>query len=295
MTIKNKYIDPLTDFGFKRIFGTYENRKFLISFLNDLLDIEDKIVSIEYKNLEKLGLNPSDRKTIYDIYCTDEKNNNFIVELQRAKQKYFKDRSIYYTTFPIQEQSKHGDWDYKLKKVYFVGILDFTFKDARLKQNQTDTKYLTKVELKDDNNEVFYDKLSYYFLEMPKFRKQEKDLSNHLEMWLYYLTNLEQLAEIPKVLKTDDLIREAFDLAEFLAMSKDEQFAYQMDLKTRLDNKNALDYAEEKGIKKGKEMGVKENKFEVAKSLLQQNIDINVIIKSTGLTNEEIQKLLTEE
>jgi predicted transposase/invertase (TIGR01784 family) len=114
-------------------------------------------------------------------------------------------------------------------------------------------------------------------------------------MWLYYLTNLEQLAEIPKVLKTDDLIREAFDLAEFLAMSKDEQFAYQMDLKTRLDNKNALDYAEEKGIKKGKEMGVKENKFEVAKSLLQQNIDINVIIKSTGLTNEEIQKLLTEE
>ena len=82
MMIKNKYIDPLTDFGFKRIFGTYENRKFLISFLNDLLDIEDKIVSIEYKNLEKLGLNSSDRKTnevmessgiIYDIYCTDDK------------------------------------------------------------------------------------------------------------------------------------------------------------------------------------------------------------------------------
>ena len=293
MMIKNKYIDPLTDFGFKRIFGTYENRKFLISFLNDLLDIEDKIVSIEYKNLEKLGLNSSDRKTIYDIYCTDEKNNNFrvksffsktfasnIVELQRAKQKYFKDRSIYYTTFPIQEQSKHGDWDYKLKQVYFVGILDFTFKDGRLKENQKDTKYLTKVELKDDNNQVFYDKLSYYFLEMPKFKKQDKDLSNHLEMWLYYLTNLEQLAEIPKVLKTDDLIREAFDLAEFLAMSKDEQFVYQMDLKTRLDNKNAIDYAEEMGIKK------------VAKNLLQQGVDINIIIKSTGLTAEEVQSLL---
>ncbi len=214
MMIKNKYIDPLTDFGFKRIFGTYENRKFLISFLNDLLDIEDKIVSIEYNNLEKLGLNSSDRKTIYDIYCTDEKNNNFIVELQRAKQKYFKDRSIYYTTFPIQEQSKHGDWDYKLKQVYFVGILDFTFKDGRLKEK----------------------------------------------------------------------IREAFDLAEFLAMSKDEQFVYQMDLKTRLDNKNAIDYAEEMGIKKAK--------FEVAKNLLQQGIDINVIIKSTGLTAEEIQSLL---
>jgi len=111
-------------------------------------------------------------------------------------------------------------------------------------------------------------------------------------MWLYYLTHLEQLDEIPKVLKEDKIIKEAFDLAEFLAMSKDEQFAYKMDLKTRLDNKNAIDYAEEMGIKKGKEIGVKEGKFEVAKSLLQQNVDINLIIKSTGLTNEEIQNLL---
>ena len=122
MTIKDKYIDPFTDFGFKKIFGSEENKKFLISFLNDLLDIEYEIVDIRYRNLEKLGLNIVDRKAIYDVYCTDEKNNNFIVELQRGEQKYFKDRSVYYTTFPIQEQSHRGDWDYELRKVYFVGF-----------------------------------------------------------------------------------------------------------------------------------------------------------------------------
>ncbi len=70
-------------------------------FLNDLLDIEDKIIDIEYRNLEKLGLNIIDRRAIFDVCCTDKKNNSFIVELQRSKQKYFKDRSVYYTNFGI--------------------------------------------------------------------------------------------------------------------------------------------------------------------------------------------------
>ena len=107
MTIKDKYIDPFTDFGFKHIFGKEENKELLMSFLNDLLDIEDKIVNIEYRNLEKLGLNVVDRRAIFDVYCTDEKKNNFIVELQRSKQKYFKDRALYYTTFPIRRKGSH--------------------------------------------------------------------------------------------------------------------------------------------------------------------------------------------
>ena len=109
LQIKDKYINPFTDFGFKHIFGTEENKAILISFLNDLLKLKNKIVDIEYRNLEKLGLNIIDRKAVFDIYCTDEKKNSFIVELQRSQQKYFKDRSVFYTTFPIQEMSKKGD------------------------------------------------------------------------------------------------------------------------------------------------------------------------------------------
>ncbi len=82
ITIRDKYIDPFTDFGFKHIFGTEENKHFLISFLNDLLDIDDKIIDLEYRNLEKPGLNIIDRRAVFDVYCTDEKNNNFIVDLQ---------------------------------------------------------------------------------------------------------------------------------------------------------------------------------------------------------------------
>ena len=283
--IKDKYIDPFTDFGFKRIFGTEENKRFLISFLNDLLDIEDNIVDLEYRNLEKLGLNVVDRKAIFDVYCTDEKNNNFIVELQRGKQKYFKDRSIYYTSFPIQEQSKKGDWDYSLKKIFFVGILDFSIDDS--------DEYLEQVKLKNKKNTVFYDKLTYYYIQIPKFQKQEQDLSNHLEYWLYYLSNLAKCQSIPKILEKDELIKEAFNVAEFLALSKDEQFVYQLDLKAKLDYKNVLDYAKEEAEKQGIEKGEKNKQLEIAKSLLDV-LDIKIIALKTGLSVTEVQRLKDE-
>ncbi len=75
MTVKERYIDPFTDFGFKWLFGTEEHKDLLISFLNDLLDIESPIVDVTYKNLEKMGVNIVDRRAIFDIYCTDENDN----------------------------------------------------------------------------------------------------------------------------------------------------------------------------------------------------------------------------
>jgi len=292
MTIRDKYIDPFTDFGFKHIFGTEENKRFLISFLNDLLNLDDKIIDITYRNLEKLGLSILDRKAIFDVYCTDTKGDNFIVELQRSAQRYFKDRSIYYTSFPIQEQSKKGDWDYRLTKIYFIGILEFAFDDLRLEKNREDNNYLTKVQLYDcDKKEVFYDKLTYYYLEMPKFRKTEKELSSHLDYWLYYLNNLANTKKIPEILKQDELIEEAFSVAEFLALDKDKQFAYQQDLKARWDNKACLDFAKETGIEKGIKEGEKKAKIKIAKNLLLVNMDIEFICETTGLDHETIEGL----
>jgi len=277
MTIKEKYIDPFTDFGFKQIFGNENHKNILISFLNDLLDLKYKIISIEYRNLEQLGLNIVDRKAVYDIYCTDEKENNFIVELQRGKQKYFKDRSVYYTSFPIQEQSKKGTWDYSLKKIYFIGILEFEL------ENTEKDKYLSKVQLCDtQTHEVFYNKLTYYYIEMPKFKKTEKELSNHLEYWLYYLNNLNNLNQIPETFKKDKVLNEAFDIAEFLALDEDKKFAYQQDLKARNDYKNVMDYAVENATKYGLEKGLK-------KGLLKGKIEGEKVGKIEGANNKALE------
>ena len=122
---------------------------------------------------------------------------------------------------------------------------------------------------------------------MPKFRKTEEELSSHLDYWLYYLNNLTETTKIPEILKQDKLIEEAYSVAEFLALDKDEQFTYQQDLKARWDNKACLDFAKESGL----EQGEKKAKIEIAKNLLLAEMDINFICETTGLDEETIDGL----
>ncbi|RYE27184.1 MAG: Rpn family recombination-promoting nuclease/putative transposase, partial [Sphingobacteriaceae bacterium] len=113
--MRAKYINPFTDFGFKKIFGEEASKPLLIDFLNALLPIQHKIANLSFKNTEQLGQTDLDRKAIYDIYCETDKGEKFIVELQKAKQNYFIERTVYYSTFPIREQAEKGEWNYNLK------------------------------------------------------------------------------------------------------------------------------------------------------------------------------------
>ncbi|SFC95879.1 conserved hypothetical protein (putative transposase or invertase) [Flexibacter flexilis DSM 6793] len=167
--MKAKYINPYTDFGFKKLFGEEASKPLLIDFLNALLPEQNQIVELTFKNAEQQGITDLDRKAIYDIYCENDKGEKFIVELQKAKQNYFKDRTVYYSTFPIQEQAEKGDWNYKLNAVYCIGILDFKFNDYATEAEKTEV--LHTIKLKNQHGKVFYDKLTYIYLEMPNFLK----------------------------------------------------------------------------------------------------------------------------
>ncbi|RUM56150.1 MAG: hypothetical protein DSY40_02700, partial [Nautilia sp.] len=167
-----------------------------------------------------------------------------------------------------------------------------------------DENYIKEVALYEENKkELFYDKLKFYYIEIPKFRKSDKELSTHLDKWLYILKHLVEFTDIPEFVKEDEVLEEVFDVAEFLKLSKEEQFAYQKDLKARLDFENTIDYAKEtareegreEGLKEGREKGLKEGErkkaIEIAQNLLNIGVDTNTISKSTGLSIEEIEKL----
>ena len=128
--MKARYVNPFTDFGFKKIFGEEASKPMLLDFLNSLLPQQKTITTLTFKNTEQIGQTDTDRKAIYDIYCENEHGEKFIVELQKAKQNYFKERTVYYSTFPIREQAEKGDWNYRLNAVYCIGILDFTFDET---------------------------------------------------------------------------------------------------------------------------------------------------------------------
>ena len=152
---KERYINPYTDFGFKKLFGTEMNKDLLISFLNALFHDEQVIKDVKYLNSEKLGEGYGDRKAIFDVYCENEDGEKFIVEMQKVEQRYFKDRSVFYSTFPIREQGLRGsDWDFNLKSVYTVGILNFVFPDDEYDEEC----YHHEVKLMDTKDKhVFFD------------------------------------------------------------------------------------------------------------------------------------------
>lgn len=282
----SKYINIFTDFGFKKIFGEEASKPLLMDFLQCLLP-QAHIANISFKDKEKLGKSVEDRKAIFDIYCENASGEKIIVEMQKAKQNYFKDRSVFYATFPIQEQSEKGDWNYELKAVYCVGILDFKFED-NLKLGKKEVMH--SVNLKDQNNQVFYDKLTFVYLEMPHFDKKENELETQLDKWLYFMKYLESFESIPIIFKNTVFV-EAFTKAEIAKYTDAERANYQESLKTYRDLKNSIDTSFDEGKIEGKIEGIKEGKIEVAKNFKNLGVAIEVIMQATGLSKNEIEEL----
>jgi predicted transposase/invertase (TIGR01784 family) len=278
--MKSRYINPFTDFGFKKLFGEEASKPMLIDFLNALLPQSNKIIDLNFKNTEQLGQTDTDRKAIYDIYCENESGEKFIVELQKAKQNYFKERTIYYSTFPIREQAEKGEWSYNLKAVYCIGILDFTFDDYENELEKSEVVHTIK--LKNQNGKTFYDKLTYIYLEMPNFNKLENGLNSRLDKWLYFIKHLEDFQAIPTIF-SDEIFMQAFEKAELAKFGQAELDSYENSLKNYRDLKGVIDSAFSDGKMEGK--------MEVAKQLKDNGVNIEIIIKSTGLTKKEIEKL----
>ncbi len=275
-----KYINPFTDYGFKRLFGEELNKDLLLDFLNELLKEEQgQIKDLTYLKTEQLGATEIDRKAIFDLYCENEKGEKFIVELQKTKQNFFKDRTVYYSTFPIREQAKRADWDYELKAIYTIAILDFVF-DA---DKAEPSKFRYDVKLTDvDTNKVFYDKLTFIYLEMPKFNKTVDELETRFDKWLYAIKNLNKLDRIPDKLR-EQIFDKLFETAEIARFSQEQIRSYEDSLKYYRDLKNSLDTARDEGeLQKA---------FDVAKKGLIKGMSIVDISELTGLSVEEIKKL----
>ena len=113
------------DFAFKKLFGTEMNKDLLISFLNALLQGHEEITDLTYLNTEQLGTAETERKAVFDVYCQTVTGERILIEMQKAEQQFFKDRSIFYSTFPIRDQAQKGNWDYSLSRVYTIGVLNF--------------------------------------------------------------------------------------------------------------------------------------------------------------------------
>ena len=293
---RERYINPYTDFGFKKLFGTAMNKELLISFLNALFNDEDKqIEDVQYLNGENLGDGYGDRRSVFDVYCTTSDGSQFIVEMQKAEQTYFKDRSVYYATTPIRQQAPKGKWDYHLENVYTIGILNFEFPNNEYAPDS----YRHEIKLKDvEDHHVFYDKLTFIYLEMPKFNKTEDELETMFDKWMFVLRNLSRLLERPAALQ-DRVFKKLFEQAEIAKYSVEERRQYEASQKEYWDYTSTLETAELKGEKKGEIIGEKKGlikgekkkAIDVAQKMKADGLPVEMIAKYTELPPDQIEKL----
>ena len=276
---RERYINPYTDFGFKKLFGTAMNKDLLISFLNALFKGKPTIKDVTYTPNEQLGAYGS-RRAIFDVFCETESGEKIIVEMQKTEQDYFKDRSVFYASFPIQQQGRRGvEWDFNLKSVYTVGVLNFVFPE-----NEYDPEcYHHEVKLLDTaDHHVFFEKLTFIYLEMPKFNKTEDELDGMLDKWLFVLKNLSRLFERPKALQ-ERVFEKLFKQAEIARFTPEEVMEYEESIKVYRDLKNSMDTS----FSKGKT----EEKIEIAQRMKAKGFTTEDIAEMTELSHEQIEKL----
>ncbi|MEO0647585.1 MAG: Rpn family recombination-promoting nuclease/putative transposase [Cyanobacteria bacterium J06650_10] len=271
--LQERYVNLLTDFGFKRVFGSEPNKQLLVDFLNTLLPAHHKIQSLSYKTDEKIGRLPADRRAIFYTYCQKENGERFIVEIHKTDRCFFKDRSLFYASFSIQEQVFQGEWNFPIVPIYSICLLDSTFSDL----DKCGETAVRTVGLKDQNGNSFYENLTFVYVELSKFKKTFDQIASRQDKWLYLLKHLSELEAQPQIFQ-DFVFQQLFETTEIDNFSLDDQTSY----------RRSLNYY--KDFEEGLERGRREEKLAIARSLLNQ-LPIEAIAQTTGLEIAEIKKL----
>jgi hypothetical protein len=287
-----RFMDPTTDFGFKKLFGEEANKDIIISFITDVLELKTPLLDIQFLDKEQLPPSSEERVGIYDIFCKDVEGNRFVVEMQKSRLAYVKDRMVYYSTFPIAAQAKKGDdflsffdsaiaadrvrdvdvitfgkkpaktpWDYYLDAVYCIAVLGYRLNGSTRAVNRNSLR------IDEPPHELFYDKLRFVTIELPLFdeNKPEYNLDIHLNKWLYFLKELPSFSAIPKIFEGDVVFQKAFCVAEMARFTPKERRIYELTLQRMWDNYAAL----ETSYIMGKSKGIIEGKIETL--ILQLN------------------------
>ena len=272
-----KFVDITNDIAFRKIFGNDSKKKSLISFLNAVIDLpkNEQIIDVEITNPYQLGKLSGGKSTIVDVKAKDDKGNIFIVEMQVAEFDFFHKRILYYTSQSYVSQLDNGVQYKRLRPVYFIGILEF-----EIGQN---LNYFSRHKVLDiETKEQIIQDVEFNFIELPKFDKTIDQLETSIDQWTYFIKNAENLTVIPESVK-DEGLKEAYTEANQQNWTKAELEDYLRASLKEQDEIGRIEFAEKKAELK--------RNLEVAKTAKQMGLSTADIVKLTGLTKDEIEKL----
>jgi predicted transposase/invertase (TIGR01784 family) len=233
-----RFVDPKNDVAFKKIFGDENRKEILISFLNAVLDLKGthEIADIEILNPYQSPRIDMLKYTVLDIRAIDKRGVTFIVEMQVEEIEGYKKRFQYYAAKAYSGQIERGEEYPKLNQVIFIGILNFIAFESKGYQSR---HLILNLETKDQD----LSDIEFNFIELPKFKKREAELTTMLDKWLYFIKHAANLQVMPENADTVDL-KAAYDVAERFRWSKDDLEVYDYWSMKMQDERGALVVAE---------------------------------------------------
>ena len=308
MKSENQNINLLTDFGFKRFFGTEPYKKNLISFLNAIVPpYIGHIKDVTFLPTEQLGNSDTNKRLVFDVLCASQNNDHIIVEMQKASQEFFKDRIIAYSSRHISEALEVGDRKYGFPTVLTIVLVDFEIPELK-----DSDKFIQHIMLKDDENKKFSDKMSFLLIDLTKFAGEInfEQLTDEVQKWCYVIKNMWRLKE-SDIPAEETVFRELYENCKISKLSAMEKQEYEKSVLEYEDVKDAIEYHHrmgkseginegfikgfekgvEKGMEKGMEKGREEAIIQTAKNLLSMGMSVSDIAKATGLTENEVNQL----
>ena len=278
----SRYLDPTNDVSFRKLFGTEEHKPLLISFLNSILNLEGdrRIKKVELLPKDQAPLIKETKASILDVKCTDERNIQYIVEMQNKKVPGFVKRTQFYVSHSYVTQLPSGSEYFSLKPVVFLVLANhnlFPDKEKAISYHKTLDVETLEHDLKD---------LSYVFIELPKFNKKEEESETIQDKWLFFFKNWRATKEVPTKVGEQELI-EAYRSMEEYNWNPEERDAY---VKANIALTDEFD-ARQKEREEGREEGEKNKSLEIARTLLKQELAVKQISEATGLSEKELKQL----
>lgn len=290
--ITQRYVDILSDAGFKAVFGDQRNRDALTDRLNAMLPDDRKVKELTYSTTEIPGFTLSGKSVRLDLRCIGEDGRNFIVEMQCYKQEYFFRRCVEYAAKVYDSGARAGaeSGEYNIPPVYFIGLINCsTFgdrSDPRRKDRFISEYTFREKQMMDTPDETIF----LIFAELNRFRKQLDECQSLTDKWCYALKHIGELAERPD--RLDQKVFEKFFRAcEIARFDNEQKLQYVKDMITERDQINIINTARKEGMEKGIEKGRSEERTNIAKAMKSMGMDAETIIKATGLSETEVAEL----
>ncbi len=298
-------IDPRVDIAFKKIFGVEENKDLLISLINSIVSEEDQVTDITLLNPYNHKSFQQDKLSILDIKATGADGKRFNIEIQITDEDDYDKRALYYWAKLYTEQLKAAESYGSLSKAIGIHILNLlSIPESKSYHN------VFHVTEKDTGLPYFKD-LELHTIELKKFVGDTrgtledfvKKAKNSLDMWSTFLTRHDLLNKdnLPSSMNTPAL-KKALDVLEVMNFKDEERMAYDDHLKWLMIEENTVKKYEAKGLEKGIVIGKaegfvegkKERDREIVIAMDAQGIALETISSVTGLSSEDIKKILAE-